>query len=181
MDSHTIWPWWVRLSHWLVAGGVIALWLMSYFWYETDWVHRSLGYVIVGVVLGRILLGSITLSQPARFYWPGVAAISLHITEIRRGQVQPHRGHNPLGQWAVYLMWVLIAALAITGWLSRTDALWGEDWPVDAHAILSDCLMGLVAVHVLAIFWISKISGQDLLSQMIHGRYAQLKQKIVKK
>lgn len=177
MDANTVWPWWVRLSHWLVASGVIALWLMSYLWYETDWVHRTLGYTIVAVVLGRILLGCITQFKPARFYWPGMAAISLHLAQIRSGQVQPHRGHNPLGQWAVYLMWFLIAALATTGWLSRTDALWGEDWPVEAHAMLSYCLMGLVAVHVLAIFCISKLSGQHLLSQMIHGRYAQLKRK----
>lgn len=177
MHTHLIWPWWVRLSHWLVASGVIALWLMSYFWYETDGIHRTLGYSVAAVVAARIVLGCFTQSSAARFYRPGMAAIRLHLAEISHGQVQPHRGHNPLGQWAVYLMWLLIAALSITGWLSRTDAYWGEDWPVDLHAILSFCLMGLVSVHVFAIFWLSKLSGQHLLSQMIHGRFVRMKQK----
>ncbi|KQT42303.1 MULTISPECIES: cytochrome b/b6 domain-containing protein [unclassified Methylophilus] len=176
MDSSIIWPWWVRLSHWLVASGVIALWLMSYLWYETDFIHRSLGYSIVVAIFGRILLGNITQFEPARFYWPGIDAIRLHLTEIRWRQMQSHKGHNPLGQWAVYLMWFLIAALAITGWLSRTDALWGEDWPVQVHTVLSYSLLALVSLHVLAVFCISKLSGQHLLSQMIHGRYAHLNQ-----
>lgn len=87
----------------------------------------------------------------------------------------PHRGHNPLGQWAVYLIWLFIAALALTGWLSRTDALWGEDWPVALHAALSFGLLALIVVHVLAVIIVSRLSGQHLLSQMIHGHAQSLK------
>lgn len=172
-----LWPWWLRLSHWLVAAGVIALWLMSYVWYETDWIHRLVGYTVLAIVAVRIVLGCCNRLSSARFYLPRWHAIRAHIAEMRRGHLSPHQGHNPLGQWSVYLIWVLIAGLALTGWLSRTDALWGEDWPVDLHAALSLGLLGLIVLHVLAVVVVSRLSGQHLLSQMIHGREAQIKSK----
>jgi len=172
-----LWPWWLRLSHWLVAAGVIALWLMSYVWYETDWLHRMVGYVVLAIVGVRILCGCLTQISSARFYLPGWQAMSRHMAEMWQGSIAPHRGHNPLGQWSVYLIWLFIAALALTGWLGRTDALWGEDWPVELHAALSLALLGLVGLHVLAVMVVSRLSGQHLLSQMIHGRVAPLKRK----
>jgi len=172
-----LWPWWVRLSHWLVAAGVIALWLMSYAWYETDWLHRVVGYAVVTMVVVRIVLGCVTKVSSARFYLPGWHAIGAHFTEMRQGHITPHRGHNPLGQWSVYLIWLLIAALTVTGWLSRTDAFWGEDWPVELHAALSLGLLTVIVLHVLAVILVSRLSGQHLLSQMIHGRWAPLKSK----
>lgn len=172
-----LWPWWVRLSHWLVAAGVIALWLMSYAWYETDWLHRAVGYGVLAMVAVRILLGCLTSIRSARFYLPEWRAMRMHLIEMRHGHITPHHGHNPLGQWSVYLIWLLISALALTGWLSRTDALWGEDWPVDLHAALSVGLLALIVVHVLAVMIVSRLSGQHLLSQMIHGRVTHLKRK----
>ncbi|MFQ6404821.1 cytochrome b/b6 domain-containing protein [Methylophilus sp. 'Pure River'] len=175
--AEMLWPWWVRLSHWLVAAGVISLWLMSYVWYETDWLHRAVGYAVITMVVVRILLGCLSKVSSARFYLPGWRALRTHIAELRQGHITAHRGHNPFGQWAVYLIWLLIAALALTGWLSRTDAFWGEDWPVDLHAALSLSLLGLIAVHVLAVVVVSRLSGQHLLAQMIHGRSAPIKSK----
>jgi cytochrome b len=176
-NADRLWPWWVRLSHWLVAAGVIALWLMSYAWYETDWLHRAVGYAVLTMVVVRIVLGCVTKVSSARFYLPGWHAIGTHFTEMRQGHITPHGGHNPLGQWSVYLIWLLIAALAVTGWLSRTDAFWGEDWPVELHAALSLGLLAVIVLHVLAVVVVSRLSGQHLLSQMIHGRWAPLKSK----
>lgn len=150
---------------------------MSYVWYETDWLHRGVGYVVLAVVAMRIVLGCLTKVSSARFYLPGWHAIGTHFTEMRQGHITPHRGHNPLGQWSVYLIWLLIAALAVTGWLSRTDAFWGEDWPVELHAALSLGLLAVIVLHVLAVVVVSRLSGQHLLSQMIHGRWAPLKSK----
>lgn len=174
--NELLWPWWVRVSHWLVAAGVTALWLMSYVWYETDWLHRAVGYAVLALVAGRLLGGYLTHLHSARFHVTGWHAIRAHLIQLRQGHVPAHRGHNPLGQWSVYLIWSLIATLALTGWLSRTDALWGEDWPVDLHALLSLGLLVLIVLHVLAVMIVSRRSGQRLLSQMIHG-HVQLTKK----
>lgn len=169
--TELLWPWWVRLSHWLVAAGVIALWLMSHVWYETDVLHRIVGYGVLFIVLLRILLGCVSPLASARLSVPGWQSISRHWVQMRTGQLPAHHGHNPLGQWAVYVIWSLIALLALSGWLSRTDALWGEDWPVDLHALLSWILLAVIVVHVLAVIRVSQLSGQRLLRQMWHGRF----------
>lgn len=175
-NSNFIWPWWVRLSHWLVAAGVSSLWLMSHVWYETDALHRGVGYAVMAIVAGRILAGTLTKHQSARFHVPGWQVIRTHLAQVwqaRQGQATPsaHRGHNPLGQWAVYAIWSLILLLALTGWLSRTDAFWGEDWPVELHALFSWALFAIIVVHVLAVIWIGRLSRQSLVRQMWHGRF----------
>lgn len=168
--SELLWPWWVRLSHWLVAAGVVALWLMSYVWYETDALHRTVGYAVLAVVAVRILAGCFSAHQSARFYRPDLQAIRSHIAEVRQATLSVQAGHNPLGQWAVYVIWTLIALLALTGWLSRTDAFWGEDGPVVMHALLSWVLMAVITLHVVAVIWIGRLSKQHLVRQMWHGR-----------
>lgn len=168
-----LWPWWVRLTHWLVAAGVIALWLMSYVWYETDWLHRSVGYAVLAVMAGRMLGGSLTHMHSARFHLPRWHAVKAHVMEMRRRALMPHWGHNPLGQCAAYLIWLLILSLVFTGWLSRTDALWGEDWPVELHAALSFALLGFIVLHVIAVNYVGKLSRQHLVRQMWHGRFEQ--------
>lgn len=79
-------------------------------------------------------------------------------------------GHNPLGQIAVYVMWLLITLLAFTGWLSQTDAYWGEDWPVHVHHFLSDVLFCMVALHVVAVMWMSRLQRKSLVRAMLTGK-----------
>lgn len=167
-----IWPWWVRLSHWLVAIGIVALWVLAYGYFETDVLHRSIGYGVLAIIALRILAACFTGFAAARLRLPGWVQLKLHFKHMWHKQLPVNTGHNPLGQWAVYGMWGCVGLLALTGWLSRTDALWGEDWPVDLHAALSFCLLGLVVMHVIAVFWVSRHSGQQLLAQMWHGRLA---------
>jgi cytochrome b len=122
-------------------------------------------------VLARIAYG-LWLSQEisSQFYWPTIANIKHHLYEIRTQQFAPHIGHNPLGQWAVYLIWLLILLLALTGWLSRTDAYWGEDWPVDLHILFSNLLKTFVIIHLFAIVIMSKLQRKNLTKQMIAGK-----------
>lgn len=170
--ARLIWPWWVRLSHALVATGILALWVLAYIYFETDAVHRALGYSILAIIVLRIVAAVFSNSSAARLSLPGRQEIQQHLVHLRKKNLPIMHGHNPLGQWAVYSMWSCVALLALTGWLSRTDTFWGEDWPVELHTWLSFCLMGLVVMHVMAVFWVSHISGQRLVAQMWHGREA---------
>lgn len=166
-----LWPWWVRLSHWLVAAGVVSLWLMSYVWYETDALHRTVGYGVLSLIGMRILLGVSSAMPAARLHFPGWSAICAHVRELRQGHLSAHYGHNPLGQWAVYVIWALVAGLALSGWLSRTDAYWGEDWPVSLHVACSWALLMMVVLHLTAVVLVGHWSGQRLIRQMWHGRF----------
>lgn len=161
----TVWPLLVRLTHWLVAVCV----LFNLF-NESGYVHRLAGYVCIGLVLLRVAYGFVSRHTASGFYLPGARDIRMHIGELMTRQVSARVGHNPLGQYAVYAMWLLIAMLALTGWISRTDAYWGEDWPLDAHLILSCLLQGMVALHLLAVIVMSRLLGNNLVQTMLRRK-----------
>ena len=159
------WTWIVRLTHWLVAAGVIVNMLN-----ESGYTHRLIGYVCAGLVLLRLVNSWFTRAEASKLHLPGIKAVKLHIQALLKHERHDYVGHNPLGQYAVYLMWALILLLALTGWLSRTDEFWGEDWPVDLHEALSYTLQGMVVLHLLAVTVLSKLLGKNLIAAMIRGK-----------
>ena len=161
-----VWALFVRVTHWMVA-----VFVMVNFFNDTGFWHRFIGYSCLILVLARIIYGLfLTKTASSKLYIPTIANIKLHISELKTQHRSPHIGHNPLGQLAVYAMWALILLLALTGWLSRTDSYWGEDWPVDLHGYLSDALMLMVILHVSAIALISKLQKRNLVKSMINGK-----------
>lgn len=162
------WTWFVRATHWIVAICVLVN-----FFNDTGYWHRTIGYLCLGLVLARIVYGLlISKVSSSQFYLPGFKHLKAHVKELCERHVPTYPGHNPLGQWAVYFMWLLIALLAFTGWLSRTDAYWGEDWPVDFHEILSNILLGFVILHLLAIALMSKLQKHNLVKAMLVSKRA---------
>lgn len=158
----TVWSLPVRLLHWLVAGGV----LINLF-NDTGYAHRMIGYGVLVLVCVRLMFGFLTRHSAERFRWPGVRETREHLRRLRQRLPDHHVGHNPLGQWAVYGMWLLIALLGLTGWLSRTDAFWGEDWPVDSHDWLANAMLAMVVLHVIAVVGMSWWLRLNLIKPMV--------------
>lgn len=156
----------VRLTHWLVAASVIVN-----MFNDTGYWHRMIGYACIVLIVLRAWHGlhANTIAS-SRFYCPSMQAIKQHWHELRSETIQSHHGHNPLGQLAVYVMWLLIVLLGFTGWLSRTDAYWGEDWPVVLHQYLSYALMSMVGLHLVAVAVMSKLQKKNLIKNMIGGK-----------
>lgn len=168
MDSpaQSLWSRTVRLTHWLVAICVIVN-----FFNETGEWHRNIGYACLALVVIRLAHGFGARSPvSSQFYWPTFRLIKQHIQEIFHQKTLHYNGHNPLGQWAVYCIWALIVLLAFTGWLSRTDQFWGEDWPVDLHTFFSNALQGLVLLHLAAVVLMSRLQRKNLIGQMVAGK-----------
>ena len=66
----------------------------------------------------------------------------------------------------VWLLWILVLLLGITGWISRLDAFWGDDGIRDVHAALAQALQIAVAVHftgvaIMAWRWRENLVGHD--------------------
>jgi cytochrome b len=159
------WTVFVRLTHWLIACCV-----MINFFNDTGFWHRFIGYACITLVFLRLVYGLWLSKEPSSaFYIPNIANIKMHISALKAKQHKTYIGHNPLGQWAVYAMWVLLLLLVLSGWMSRTDDYWGEDWPVDIHLILSRLLQALVVLHLLAIIVISNRLKQNLVKAMVLG------------
>lgn len=159
-----VWSAWVRGTHWLVAGCVLANLVND----AGAW-HRALGYVALVAVAVRLLHGCLSRHPASRLWWPAPADIRRHLDRLARRLPETRAGHNPLGQYAVYAIWALLALLGLSDWLSRTDALWGDDWPVAWHALCSDALFGLVVLHLAAVLGVSFWQRRNLIKAMLLG------------
>jgi len=165
--SVRVWDLVVRLTHWSVAA--IVIWDLIED--SGGQLHRMLGYVAAGLVLVRLLWGVVG-SEHARFraWVPRPASVLAYGKALLQRRAPRFLSHTPLGAVMMLLMWALILALAVTGWMSRLDALWGEDWPISIHAALADTLMALIAVHVLAAVVFSVAGKENLVLSMVTGR-----------
>jgi cytochrome b len=70
----------------------------------------------------------------------------------------------------VWLLWVLVIALGITGWMTRLDAFWGDETLHDVHAWLAHALIAAVAVHVAGVLAMGWRWRENLVLAMLTGR-----------
>ena len=140
-----VWDAAVRLLHWSLAGLVIFDLVRD----DGGPLHRSLGYVAVGLVFMRLLWAALARGGHGGFaaLKPSVRATLAYL----RGRAPRQLGHDPLGLWMVWLLWLLVLLLGLTGWMSRLDAFWGDERLQDAHAWLADALLAAVCLHLLGV------------------------------
>lgn len=144
-----LWDLPTRLLHWLVAGGILC----NFFILEPgDPAHRWVGYGVTCVVLGRWVWGFFG-NRAARFSsWPLSRPELRAFTKNLFAASHPdYPGHNPGGALAYFMIWLTIAALALSGWMMGLDRFWGEEWLENVHAACSRLLQFLVVMHLLGL------------------------------
>ena len=172
-----IWDLPTRLFHWLIVLLVPALW----FSHKIDRVdiHISLGLVMLGLVLFRILWGLIGGST-ARFaaFVRGPGAVLRYL----RGGYGRAFGHNPIGGWSVMLMLSLLAVqiglglFAIDedglecGPLSKLISYDAARGVAHWHERVFYILLAVIALHVAAILFYALVRRDNLVPPMINGR-----------
>src|SRR5215813_6780262 len=162
-----VWDAVVRLLHWALAA-LVAIDLVRD---DGDHPHRLIGYAAVGVVLARLLWG-LVCRPPGRLsdLWPSVSQSVAYLRRLRRGRPPRSLGHNPLGVWMAWLIWLLVLLLGLSGWTSRLDAFWGDDFLTDLHAVLADILLIAVFVHLVGVGAMSWLWRENLPAAMITGK-----------
>jgi cytochrome b len=160
------WSWPVRLCHWLLAGLV----LFNLF-NETGPVHRYAGYVAALTVVVRLIHGlSRSRSDPAHIAPPSPAALKQHRLALKAGKVERSLGHNPAGMCMAWLLWLLVLALGVTGWMTQLDAYWGEDWVIDTHTTTALVLQACILTHWAGVLLMSRLQRENLVIGMLTGR-----------
>jgi cytochrome b len=159
-----VWDAAVRLTHWLLA----ALVLWDYFIDDEGGLpHRVVGYVAVGLIVARLRWASVGTGAN------GFAALR---PSLRRTLEYLHAGapretaHDPLGLWMIWLLWSLVIALGVTGWMARLDEFWGDETVHAVHEALAHALIVAVAVHGTGIVAMSWRWGENLVLAMLSGR-----------
>ena len=164
----TVWDWFVRLFHWSVASAfLLDFWVLE----EGDWPHERVGYFLGVLLVLRIIWGLIGPDN-ARFinFFPTPERVKHHIRDLRNGRVDREEGHNPLGGAMVITLMLLLAIVAMSGWMLTWDMFWGEDWVEQVHEISAELTMIVVVIHVAAIIVMGRITNIPLIRTMITGK-----------
>lgn len=172
-----VWDLPLRLFHW----SIVALVGLSWWSAENgfDVVHFWSGYALLFGLFFRILWG-FAGSSTARFagFVRGPAAVAGYLRDGLHAQA----GHSPIGALSVLAMLLALAAQIATGLVQIDDedfiegplaSLVGFDTAVlahDLHEASFNILLGLIALHLLAIAYYRLIRGRSLVRPMVTGR-----------
>ena len=176
-----IWDAPVRLFHWLLVG------LLAFSWWsgehhDMDW-HRRSGYAILALLIFRIYWGFFG-GRTARFaqFVRGPRAAFAYALALAKGRHATTPGHNPIGGWSVIAMLATLTVMVSAGLFSvdvdglesgpLADYVSFDDGRAAAaiHHLVFNLLLGLVALHVLAVLFYLVRLRHDLITPMIHGR-----------
>ncbi|TFV92778.1 cytochrome B [Oxalobacteraceae bacterium OM1] len=162
-----VWDRLVRLVHWSVALLVLGNFLNED---GATW-HRYAGYAAAALVGIRLLRGFLGRGY-AGFaqWWPGLGELRDYLCALLAGRAPHPVGINPAGAVMAATMWLLILALAITGWMMGLDAFWGEEWLEQVHEVIAYALLTCVTVHVSAVIFMSVVHRENIARAMITGK-----------
>lgn len=163
-----VWDPIVRIFHWTV---VTACTLNLFILEEGKYWHRVTGYVVATAIAVRVIWGFIG-TKHARFgdFLPTPGKVSNHIQDLFDGKEKRYLGHNPLASVMMLCLMALLAATALTGWMTTLDAFWGEKWLEQLHRLLANSIMVLVFVHAGAAVVESLRHKENLIWSMVTGR-----------
>jgi cytochrome b len=172
-----VWDLPLRLFHW----SIVALIGLSWWSAENgfDRVHFWSGYALLFGLVFRILWG-FAGSSTARFstFVRGPAAVFAYLRDGRNGQA----GHSPIGALSVLAMLLALLVQVATGLVQIDDedfiegplaGLVGFDAAVLAHEVHEasfNVLLGLIALHLLALAYYQLVRRRSLIPPMVTGR-----------
>jgi cytochrome b len=178
----TIWDFPTRAFHWSLVGLVGSnLFIISPRGGAHTIVHFMAGYGVAGLLLFRLAWGF--FGSPRSLFadflrpWPVVKA---HIERLRRLNPPHSVGHNPLGGWMIATLLATLAAMIATGLFAAGRRAEGPFAHLlspsfahvagNLHVLISDLLIGFIAVHVagVAVDWF--LTGENLVKSMVTGR-----------
>lgn len=116
-----------KVLHWGLSFSVMAVWFLID---DGDAPHRYVGYFAFATAVVQQGLALLKYGKD------GIQLLSDH-------PILAFLTHN--------LIWIALAALALTGWMMSLDRFWGEDWLENLHNCLSWVLAAAVVFHLVGI------------------------------
>ncbi|WP_265499277.1 cytochrome b/b6 domain-containing protein [Paracoccus beibuensis] len=177
-----LWDPWLRIYHWLLAGLVIANWLLGKFGPSVMTLHFWFGYTILGLLVFRLVWG-IVGPDSARFtsFVRGPRATWAYVRRLHRREPSHWPGHNPMGAFSVVAMLVVLLWQVGSGLIldpddfinvgpladqvSRATSRAAAGW----HDLGANLILILVLLHVAVILYYRIWKREDLVGPMITG------------
>lgn len=175
-SSLRIWDFPTRFFHWALAACVVGAYVsVKLGGLYMDW-HVRFGLATLGLIAFRLVWGIIG-PRYARFatFVRGPGAIKRYL----QGSAAP-AGHNPLGALSVIALLAVLGFQAVSGLFITDDimtqgplyarvgesvASWFGSW----HHTNEWLIIGLVALHLLAVLWYAIVRRRRLVRPMLTG------------
>lgn len=171
-----VWDLPTRVFHWLLVALIVAAIVTGKIGGSAIEWHGKIGLAILGLLVFRIVWGVIG-STHARFahFVPSPSSLRAYLRGGWTGI-----GHNPLGALSVLALLALIGVQVGTGLFGNDDiAFQGplfrqidktmSDWLTGIHRLSVNLLAALIALHLGAIFFYTKVKKDNLVKPMITG------------
>ncbi len=180
MQSIRVWDLPTRLFHWCLALCVVGLLITGNIGGNAMVWHGRLGYAVLSLLLFRLVWGLIG------GHWSRFASFLFrpsHVLAYLRGQGKPEHsvGHSPLGALSVYALLLVLLAQVGSGLFSDDEiafigplAGWvSGEWVREATSYHKNVgkfiVLGLVALHLLAMVFYKLVKKQSLVRPMVVG------------
>jgi len=171
-----LWDLPTRVFHWSLVASVLTVFVTGQLGGSWMVIHAKAGLAIIGLVVFRLVWGVLG-STYARFlnFVPTPAKIKAYLKGQWHGV-----GHNPLGALSVLALLGLLAAQATTGLFSNDEIDFSgplsdlietslSNRLTGIHVLLSNVLIGLVALHLIAIVFYVRFKKEKLVKPMVTG------------
>jgi cytochrome b len=158
-----VWDLPLRLFHWLLVAAILVTFLSSEDESALAPWHVPAGWVAAILIAFRLVWGFVggEHARFADFLKPG--QIAQHIGSLLSGKPERSVGHNALGGIAIIALLGTVGGVIYTGATMRGEAEGG------LHETLANVLLGLIAVHVIAVIAMSLLTRDNLISAFITG------------
>ena len=177
-----VWDLPTRLFHWTLAACVVGSFVTAKVGGNAMQWHFYLGYVALALLIFRVIWGFVggRWSRFATFAYPP-ASLWRYLRGMRNPDDRFDVGHSPTGALSVFALLGLLALQVLTGlfaddeianvgplnrFVSESVAHLATEWH---HEVGESVLLGLVVLHVAAVFFYRKVLRKDLVSPMLHG------------
>jgi Ni/Fe-hydrogenase 1 B-type cytochrome subunit len=177
-----VWSTWLRLSHWLIAGGVLfqisSAWALAHdeadydFW--LDW-HIMTGQVVLMALVLRAVLLFLPGSSNWRAFIPERSQLRAMLEMIKfylslgRFPLPNWYAHNPLWLPIYPLFFLVLAGCLLSGLLYDTSYIvFGTPMSL-LHAALAGLITAFTIFHIAAVF-LHDLKGKGAcISAMVNG------------
>ncbi|UFZ03344.1 cytochrome b/b6 domain-containing protein [Bradyrhizobium ontarionense] len=167
-DTVAVWDFPLRVWHWALAAFVLVACVTPN---TFDPLHRLAGYAVIGLLAFRLIWGLIggRHSLFARISLK-LRAAPRYIVGMLRGETGRYLGLNPAGAAMLVVMLGLLIVSTISGVMQVSVRFFGVGWIEQTHALSSNAIIALIAVHVLGTLWMSVLQRENLVRAMFTGR-----------
>ena len=177
-----VWSGWLRLSHWLIAAGVLfqitSAWAIGHdnadytFW--LDW-HLISGQIILMALALRVVLLFFPGSNNWRTLFPEKSQLQAMVQMIKfylsltRFPLPNWHAHNPFWLPLYLLMFFVLAACSVTGLLHDSPKIIFGFPMVELHSALATVITIFTIFHIVTVF-LHDLKGKGaFISAMVNG------------